>query len=57
MTLNDPVLERDLIERLLALNYHAFLRAIGLLLERIGYSDVALTGRTGWVAKSLVWCW
>jgi hypothetical protein len=52
MQLNDPVLEKDLTDRLLSLNFHAFLRCIGILLEHIGYTDVQLAGRTGWVGRN-----
>lgn len=38
----------DLRRELLALNYHAFAQSVALLLERIGYSEVRLAGRTNW---------
>lgn len=48
----DHALERNLRERLLVLNFHAFLRAISVLLLRMGYSNVELSGRTGWVGRN-----
>ena len=48
----NPQLERDLLARLLDLNYHAFLQCIGTLLERAGYQNVRLAGRTGFVGRN-----
>jgi restriction endonuclease Mrr len=39
-------LRRELRARLLALNFHAFARCVALLLEKMGYEDVHLAGRT-----------
>jgi restriction endonuclease Mrr len=52
MTAVDTHLENDLRERLLALNYHAFLQAVVPLLIRMGYENPALSGRTGWVGRN-----
>lgn len=52
MKLCDAALERDLLDRLLLLNYHAFLRAMSALLERMGYQNIRLSGRTGWVGRN-----
>lgn len=48
----DHDLRRDLLDRLLCLNFHAFLRAITLLLDRMGYENIMLSGRTGWVGRN-----
>lgn len=45
-------LHRDLLEKLLSLNVHAFCQCLALLLERLGYEDVQLAGRTEWRGRN-----
>src|ERR1700682_2633083 len=52
MSLCNPKLRRELIEELLSLNFHAYLQTIALLLSRMGYEDVRLAARTGFVGRN-----
>lgn len=45
-------LAQQLHERLLALRFHAFAHCITHLLERLGYIDVQLAGRTDWKGRN-----
>jgi hypothetical protein len=48
----DAALRADLRRRLLSLNFHAFARCLALLLEKMGYTEVTLTGRRDWKGKN-----
>jgi restriction endonuclease Mrr len=45
-------LDRNLYDHLLALDFHAFLKAISELLQKMGYEEVALAGRTQWIGRN-----
>lgn len=49
--LEEPLRDR-LHRRLLALNYHAFARCLCLLLEKVGYEDVRVSGRVNWKGRN-----
>jgi len=49
--LEEPLRNR-LRRRLLALNYHAFAQCLCLLLERVGYEDVRVSGRVNWKGRN-----
>ena len=52
MSLCDPRLRRALIQELSKLSFHALLKTVALLLESMGYEDVELAGRTGFVGRN-----
>lgn len=49
---SQATLRSELRARLLSLNYHAFARCMALLLEKMGYEDVRLSGRRDWKGKN-----
>ena len=51
MGLCSPTLRRDIQRELVHLNFHAFLQLIKQLLSSMGYEEVTLTARTGFVGK------
>ena len=52
MGLCSPNLKRELTDELLALNFHAYLQVIVQLLCKMGYEDIELSGRTGFVGRN-----
>jgi restriction endonuclease Mrr len=52
MGLCSPTLRRDLQRELLHLNFHAMLQTIMQLLAKMGYEDVKLAARTGFVGRN-----
>lgn len=44
--------ELELYERLLALPFHGYARLMGMLLEKLGYQNVQLSGRTDWKGRN-----
>ena len=52
MPLANPAFQRTLTDRLLKLNYHALLQIVAVLLGRMGYEDVQVQSRTGYVGRN-----
>jgi len=52
MTLTSSSEQQAVIDQLMALNFHAFLRLISELLDRMGYEDIRLSSRTGFVGRN-----
>lgn len=48
---SEPI-RRQLRQQILTLNYHAFAQCLCLLLERVGYEDAQVAGRTGWKGRN-----
>jgi restriction endonuclease Mrr len=52
MGLCTPTLKREITDELLTLNFHAYLQVIVLLLCKMGYEDIDLSTRTGYVGRN-----
>lgn len=48
----DASLREALRERMLSLNFHGYCRLIALLLEKMGYEEVRLSGRRDWKGRN-----
>lgn len=52
MGLCSPQLREELLDELLKLNFHAYLQVLCEVLRRMGYEEVRLAGRTGFVGRN-----